>query len=587
MRCLLFALVTSLSMLPAAFAQSSITASQILSDIRTLADPSWEGRGAGTKGLDSAADFIAKRMKDLGLSPAGTDGYFFPFEVITDISLTGDNTLSDPSGSLWRAPHDFNPLVSSENGAVEGEVVFVGYGLSIPEKSRDDYAGLDVKGKIVVITRGLPEDLRGQKEIESKSALRYKTYLAREKGAKAVIFISKAPEKGEPSDDPLIRLKPDGNSIGGAGIIVVHARQSLVRGWLVTPGMNPTGPEAFKPRATGVTIKLNVQIAAKKAPAKNVIGLIKGSDPTLSAELVVIGAHYDHLGYGGAGSLAPDLTGTAHVGADDNASGTAALLAIARAISEMKTKPARSIIFCAFAGEELGLLGSAAFTEKPTFPTAQMTAMLNMDMVGRLKDNNLAVIGTQTAKEWEAIVTAANTETKLKLSMSGDGYGPSDQTSFYLKKIPVLHFFTGAHEDYHKPSDTWDKINSEGEAKIAKLVMNVALALATVDKRMAVIEIAAPSASGDSRGYGASLGTIPDMTGSTAGVKISGVKAGGPAEAAGLIAGDIILSLDGKKLASLQDMTYVLRELKPGQEIEIVYLRDGKEKKTSAKLGKR
>jgi C-terminal processing protease CtpA/Prc len=213
--------------------------------------------------------------------------------------------------------------------------------------------------------------------------------------------------------------------------------------------------------------------------------------------------------------------------------------------------------------------------------------MLNMDMIGRLKDNSLAVIGTQTAKEWEAIVTKANVETKLKLSMSGDGYGPSDQTSFYLKKIPVLHFFTGAHEDYHKPSDTWDKINSEGEAKIAKLVMNVALALATVDKRMAVIEIAAPSASGDSRGYGASLGTIPDMTGSVAGVKISGVKAGGPAEAAGLIAGDIILSLDGKKLASLQDMTYVLRELKPGQEIEIVYLRDGKEKKTTAKLGKR
>jgi aminopeptidase YwaD len=571
------------------YAQSPIDESQILTDIKTLADPSWEGRGAGTAGLQKAADYLARRMKEIGLTPAGTDGYFYPFELITSLTLEKDNYLQGPLGSLWRAPHDFNPLAFSENGAVEAEVVFAGYGLQIPEKQIDDYAGLDVKDKIVAIVRGFPEELRKEKGFESKSALRYKAYLAREKGAKAVIFISRAPEKGESADDPLLGLKPENNIVGGSGLLVVHARQAIVRGWIVTPGMNPDGAEALKPRNTGVKAKLSVNITANRTPAKNIVGLLQGSDPTLSSEVVVLGAHYDHLGLGGHGSLAPDKFGVPHVGADDNASGTAGLLAIAAAMSKQKTKPKRSILFVAFSGEELGLLGSAAFVEKPTTPTTKMTAMLNMDMIGRLENNKLSVLGAKTAKEWESILTKANEKTLLNLSLSGDGYGPSDQMSFYLKKIPVLHFFTGAHSDYHKPSDTWDKINISGEAKIAALVMNTAIALANLDNRLAVIDAPPPSAPGDSnsRGYGAYLGTIPDFGGSTGGVKLSGVKAGSPAEAAGLKGGDVLTSLAGKKLASLEDMTFVLRELKPGQEVEITYLRDGKEAKTKAIVGKK
>lgn len=570
--------------------EATIDPAQIKEDIRQLADPAWEGRGAGTKGLENAAAFISARMKTLGLSPAGTDGYYYPLEVTTDVIIDPGSTLSDPSKSLWRAPYDFVPLVSSENGSVEAEVVFAGYGLKLPEKKIDDYAGLDVKDKIVVVLRDLPDDLKEQKdkEINSKAALRYKVYQARELGAKAIILISQPPRKGEPSDDPLLPLRPEGN-IGGAGIIAVHARQAIVRGWLIRPGVDPNSKAAMTPRALGIKVKLSVQMTPKKATVRNVLGVVQGSDPSLSKEYVVIGAHYDHLGYGGAGSLAPDQNGIPHVGADDNASGTALLLAIAKAVATMPKKPARSILFCAFAGEELGLLGSAAFVEKPTIPIEQMTAMLNMDMVGRLREQKIAVLGSQTAKEWTEIIEAANKELGLTLGLSGDGYGPSDQTSFYVKKIPVVHFFTGAHEDYHKPSDTWDKINADGGATVAKLVMRTALAVAAAPQRMAVIESAPPSPTGggDSRGYGAYLGTIPDFGGATGGVKLSGVKKGSPAESAGLKGGDVLTSLAGKKLSSLEDMTYVLRELKPGEEVEITYLRDGKEQKTTAKLGKR
>jgi hypothetical protein len=325
------------------------------------------------------------------------------------------------------------------------------------------------------------------------------------------------------------------------------------------------------------------------ARGSNVIGILTGKDPARAGEYVVVGAHYDHLGTGGAGSLDPDSAGVPHNGADDNASGVAAMLEVARQLKA--APPDRSVIFVAFSGEEEGLLGSAHFVRYPPVPVEQIVAMLNFDMVGRLRDDKLIVYGVETAREWRRTIDSLNVTSRFALTLQGDGFGPSDHTSFTLAKKPVLHFFTGTHADYHRTTDDFAAINVDGILRVATLASNLIRVTAARGTTLTFVESVRPvAASGTSRtsGYGAYLGSVPDMaSGGAGGVALSGVRAGSPAERGGLQAGDVLLSIGTHSIPDLQAMTNALRAYAPDDTVEIVYRREGQERRTRVVLGRR
>ncbi len=321
---------------------------------------------------------------------------------------------------------------------------------------------------------------------------------------------------------------------------------------------------------------------------RNVVAIVPGSSRALRGELVVVGAHYDHLGLGGFGALDPDSTGRVHNGADDNASGTAALLEIGRLLA--RRHPARTVVLVAFSGEELGTLGSSYFVQHPTpQPIDSLYAMLNLDMVGRLRNARLLALGAGTAREFPALLDSLNTPPRFDLRASGDGWGPSDHAVFFATRHPVLHFFTDLHEDYHRSTDDWDKLNVAGIAQIAQFVSDLALALADRPGPLTFVDSPRPQAAAGGSGYGAYLGTIPDMSGGgvSDGVRITGVRAGSPAEQAGLAAGDVITAIGEKHIGNLYDMTDALRSHQPGDTVVIVSRRDGVERRATTVLGKR
>lgn len=322
---------------------------------------------------------------------------------------------------------------------------------------------------------------------------------------------------------------------------------------------------------------------------RNVIGVLPGRDPVLRNESIIIGAHYDHLGGGGYGALdAPDSTGKVHNGADDNASGAAALIHIAAALAA--APPARTVIFIAFSGEELGLFGSAYYVKHPVYPLANTLAMINLDMVGRLRNQRLIVYGTATAREFPALLDSLNTPARFDLRSQGDGYGPSDQSSFFAARRPVLHLFTDLHADYHRTTDDWQKINAPGEAEVVDFAARLATALGNRPEPLTFVDQAPPQAHAGvavTPGYGAYLGTIPDMTDSPGGVQLSGVRAGSPADQAGLRAGDIITRIGTHDVPDLQAMTDALREHKAGDVVEIRIRRGADSLAVKATLGTR
>jgi hypothetical protein len=323
---------------------------------------------------------------------------------------------------------------------------------------------------------------------------------------------------------------------------------------------------------------------------RNVIGVLRGRSPALRGEIIVVGAHYDHLGYGGFGALDdPDSTGKIHNGADDNASGTTALLEVARRL--VTRRPERTVLFIAFSGEELGDLGSGYYVAHPTVPMDSIYTMLNMDMVGRLRNAKLIVSGAATTKEFPALLDSLNrsggSDPRFDLRASGDGWGPSDHASFYAAKRPVLHFFTDLHGDYHRTTDDWDKINIVGLEEVADFVADAATTLADRRGPLTFVDVPPPQTSMGGSGYGAYLGTVPDMSESPGGVRITGTRAGSPAEHAGLTAGDIITQIGAKTVANLYDMTDALRSHQAGDTVVIVVKRDSALVRLTAVLGKR
>jgi len=375
--------------------------------------------------------------------------------------------------------------------------------------------------------------------------------------------------------------RQEGRGIGSAGLerAGAYIRQGFKRAGLRVSFQNfaiPRDAPAVLHTALGGTT------------TRNVVAVIPGTSRTLRGEVVVVGAHYDHLGLGGFGALDPDSTGRVHNGADDNASGTAALLEIGRQLAHRQ--PARTVVLVAFSGEELGTLGSSYFVQHPTpEPIDSLYAMLNLDMVGRLRNARLLALGAGTAREFPALLDSLNTPPRFDLRASGDGWGPSDHAVFFATRHPVLHFFTDLHEDYHRTTDDWDKLNVSGIVEVAQFVADLALALANRTGPLTFVDSPRPQASAGGSGYGAYLGTIPDLSGGgvSDGVRITGVRAGSPAEQAGLMAGDVITAIGAKHIANLYDMTDALRAHQPGDTVVIVSRRDGVERRATTVLGKR
>jgi hypothetical protein len=377
--------------------------------------------------------------------------------------------------------------------------------------------------------------------------------------------------------------RQEGRGVGTAGLerAGAYIREGFARAGLQASFQDFTIP----PDAPAV---LHSGLGGKSA--RNVIAVIPGTSAALRGEVVVVGAHYDHLGLGGFGALDPDSTGRVHNGADDNASGTAALLEIGRLL--VNRRLARTVVLVAFSGEELGTLGSSYFVQHAVpQPIDSLYAMVNLDMVGRLRNARLMALGAASAKEFPALLDSLNTPARFDLRASGDGWGASDHAVFFATRHPVLHFFTDLHDDYHRATDDWEKLNIAGIVQVAQFVADLTVALANRPGALTFVDAPRPQATASGSGYGAYLGTIPDMTGGGvpdgAGVRITGVRAGSPAESAGLRAGDVITAIGDKRIANLYDMTDALRSHQPGDTVVIVSKREGAERRATAVLGKR
>jgi Tol biopolymer transport system component len=558
---------------PAQVSEES-AADRVQRDIAWLADPAREGRGLGTKGLAAAGEFIEQRFKQLGLAPAGDNGTFRDdFEVAKHVLVGKESSLALAGVNV--EPAAFQPLAFSAQGKAAGDLVLAGYGITAKELGVDDYKGLDVKGKLVVVRRFVPETSKfaGAAEQRRYGDLWYKAVTARVAGAAGVIVVDAplAPPQNKKWQAPAEAKFPEliRENYGDAGIPALIVKRAAFEATL----------KALEQRQRP-SAALNVALSYEKQAAFNVLARIPAN--VAAAERapgeLVIGAHYDHLGYGGVHSLTPE-SNAPHVGADDNASGVAAILEVARAL-KAAPRLKQDVLIMAFSAEESGVLGSSHLVHEPPqgLDPKRFRAMLNLDMVGRMRDNQLTVLGAKTATEWQGLVSAACDKARIDCALSGDGYGPSDQTSFYAAGIPVLHFFSGSHSDYHKPSDTADRINAGGAGQIAALVGDVAQAVTELPGPLAFQAVAPEAPKGDVRSFNASLGTIPDYAGPTdgSGVLLAGVRPGSAADKAGLKRGDTLIGLGKTELKSLHDLMFVLNGAKPGQTSSLRVKRDGK-----------
>lgn len=567
----------------------SATAQRLQTSVRYLASDELAGRSPGTDGNNKAAKFIADAFAKDGLKPWGTT-YFQEFPVAVSVSMGDGNNVGfelvveqpgvprdqiKPVKFRWKPDVDYTPLAYSDNGTATGKLVFAGYGISNAEQKYDDYAGIDVKGKVVIILRGVPDGDPQHGKFGRQSPIRSKITNAREKGAVAVIFINEPGDKG----DSLLTLKLEPG--GKSGIIAVHAKRTpLARIFrtkqlrAIEDEIKKTGkPQSFEFSDVVATVSVNLAVTEK--PTANVIGIIQGSDKSLVDEYIVVGAHFDHLGMGDEGTLYSGSEPKIHYGADDNASGTAGMMELA---SRFAANPApRSIIFMGYTAEERGLIGSKYYVDNPLAPLDNTICMVNMDMIGRLKDNKLNVQGVGTAARWQPLVDSLGAAFGFSVTTSADGYGPSDHSSFFSKNKPVLFFFTGLHSDYHRPTDTWDKLNYEGEAKVVDMVEQAVRVIAR-EVKPDFIKTASPQQSG-SMSFSVSLGVIPDYSDHPKGLKITGVREGGSAEKAGLKADDIIVKLGTTTIKNIYDYTAALGTFKAGDKTTVTVLRGPREDK--------
>ncbi len=560
-----------------------------LSHIKYLASPEMRGRDSGSPELEKAARYIAGQFQADGLRELDGKSYLEAFQITAsaragrgnrfDFSLDGDAQSLQPN-------KDFVPFNFSSRGKASGGVVFAGYGLTAPEYNYDDYAGLDVTGKFVIVLAHEPQEYDENSVFDGKvytdHAQDYsKAANARRHGAAGVILINDRINHQTAADD----LEPFGaaNGPADAGILFVQVKEDVVEPWFRASGKDLMDLERAidadaQPHSVAlkaVEVRENVDVERVVKTVHNVLGYLPGE----TDEYLIIGAHYDHLGLGGRNSLAPSLTGTVHPGADDNASGTAGVIELARHFAALP-KPKRGILFVTFAGEELGLLGSGFYANHPELPLSGAAAMINMDMIGRVRDGKLFIGGAGTGTGLRAELDGIAPRFPLRIDYSDTGgYGSSDHTSFTAKQVPVLFFFSGLHADYHKPSDTWDKIDAPDAVEVLQLVADIADRIDEQADRPRFIRVGEKinahggASAGAGGGYGPYFGSIPDFSEPPRGVRFADIAPASPAAKAGLKAGDILLRFGGDPVQNLYDFTGALRAHKPGDEVEVEVLR--------------
>jgi hypothetical protein len=584
-------------------ARLAIQPDALMAHVKFLASDDLEGRGNGTTGLEKAADYIAAQFKAAGLQPGGRNGTWFqPFELVTGLTVGETNRLKiDANGhsATFTIGDTYFPLSATANNNPriastelnDAPLVFAGYGISAPALQYDDYANVDVRDKAVIIFTHEPQENDAKSRFAGRSLTDHATLLnkamtARNRGARALLVVSDPSHERDEGAFKGFALDPQAEDYG---IPVLRVRRDRIQPLLDSWKLDETAKEidtAGKPQSRaldGARVNYTEQLAKTRRTVRNVIGVLPGSDASRKEEAVVIGAHYDHLGLGGRHSMNPALAGQVHNGADDNASGTAAIIEIARTAAANRTRFRRTMVFVAFAGEELGLIGSNQYVNQPAVPLDRTVAMINLDMVGRPR-GRIMISGLDTAPALRADVDAAAkavASLDIKRFQEGAGVGSSDDTSFAVKKIPAIGFFSGFHGDYHRPTDDWQQIEPSGAATVASLAYELAARLASRPDKPQFVAKAAPAGhgtapSGDAGsvgGYGPYFGSVPDFGENDNGVKFAEVRENSPAAKAGLKPGDVMVSFDGKPIRTLYDFTFALREKRPGDQVEVRVLR--------------
>ncbi len=590
-------------------------------DIFFLASPDCEGRGIDTKGIEKAADRIVDVFKEAGLKPAMKDGtYFQPFSVTMSAKLGKPTafTLSGPD-DVKKEPKlgtEYSPMGFSPTSTAKGDLVFVGYGISAPNLKYDDYAGLDVEGKIVVILRRTPRYTeKGDKRFDTTvnasddsthAAFATKIEVAQKKKAAGIIIVNDTSAAAK--TDPIAQYAMHASGTTPAKFPVIFLKRAILDEVLaaskqkslkeIEEAINANlKPQSFAIK--GWKVDAEVTVDRKEVKVKNVIGVLEGAGP-LKDETVVIGAHYDHVGYGTFGSAGgPAARGKIHYGADDNASGTTGLMELARRFGAIKNRQGRRIVFIAFSAEEIGLVGSQFYCKEPLFPLDKTVAMINMDMIGRTKPvpadwlglfgkkDRLVVYGTGTSDGFAELVRETNKKLDFKLSTIAAGTGPSDHDSFYRKRIPVLFLYTGTHGEYHKPTDIPEKIDVPGMKKttdFAERLLGHVAAQESPPKYLVVKEPWRDPTDAPRGPMGPRLGILPDYTYEGEGLRLEGVTPGGVAEKAGLKDGDVIVEVAGKATPNIGAYMTAMGAQKLGTNIDIVVDRKGKKLTLKAKL---
>ncbi|UCH85832.1 MAG: M28 family peptidase [Candidatus Latescibacterota bacterium] len=578
-----------------------ISAADLQTQVGYLASDRLEGRMTGSRGTQLASEYIAGYLEDNGLQPlGGDDSYYQTFPFTSGMNVVDDEcrfqvtTSAGDSKPITGTVHeDFRPLAFSSSGTAEGDVVFAGYGLKVPGEGGegyDSYTGLEVKDKIVLVLNYVPEDVEMERrqELNLYSGLRYKAMVARENGARAILVVT-GPNSHDAGE--LVSIKFDRSS-QSSGIVAASISGSIAEQMFAAAGKDlkevQTGLDDENPHfggtfdLPGVAVSVATAVERERSEDRNVIALIPPADDVKMVEYVIIGAHYDHIGHGEIGSLADkNGEGQIHNGADDNASGTALVMELAATFAEERasnpTAFRRGIIVALWSGEEMGLIGSSYFAENPPVPLENVVAYLNFDMVGRMKENKLTIQGVGSSNAWSGAIEKRNISAGFNLTLQSDPYLPTDASAFYPKGIPVLSFFTGVHDDYNKPSDDPETLEYDEMVRIAKFARSIIADLVIDPERPDYVKVEKSRQRTGMRGaVKAYLGTVPDFASEDVeGVKLSGVRAGGPADKGGVQGGDIIVEFAGQKITNIYDYTFALGGVKIGEPVTMVVLRDG------------
>ena len=572
-------------------APAPATATGTRAYVETLASDRFAGREAGSTGEQQAGDYIAAQLARIGARPLpGRQDVFMSFDF-TAGSRDGGSQLSSGS-QRFSAPADVVALSFSDDGTVSAPAVFAGYGIVVPEAQNfgyDSYATLDVKDKAVVVLRYFPED--ADKETKSilarYSDLRYKALAARQRGAKALLVVTgpRSPNAGQTVpitfDTALAGSGIPAASISGKAAAALFGSRSIEA---VQKELDSGNPHVAGFALDGATVELSTKLVREKRTARNVVAFLPATSPVTGVEKpwIVVGAHYDHLGLGRNGnSLASGAdVGKPHVGADDNASGSAAVIAVAEAFAHRPMRR-RNLVVALWSAEEIGLIGSNTFVNAPPIPLNQVAAYFNFDMVGRMQDNKLAVQATGSSTTWASLIERANVAAGFNLNLQPDPYQPTDVATFNQASVPSLNFTTGAHLDYHKPSDTPDKINYEDLDRIAEFATTITARLMESDQAPQFVKVEQSSQTVNRTGVRVFTGTVPDYAADAKGLLLSGVIGGGPAEQAGLQKGDVIIEIAGQTIANIYDYTYALELLKIGEAVKVVYMRGSERHETT------